>query len=76
MTDRIKGFYVSLERDVREDDCEPLIQAVRMLRGVGAVTTVLVDASDWMNRERATRELETRLWDALRPERKERGDGG
>ena len=37
MTDRINGFAVVLEKDLREDDAEALIQAVLQLRGVQTV---------------------------------------
>jgi hypothetical protein len=71
MTDRIKGVYVAFDTDIHEDDCEPLIGAIRMIRGVAAVTTMVTEPADWMNRERATREIEKRIWDALRPGERE-----
>lgn len=35
MTDRINGFWVALEKDTRIDDAEPILNAVRLLRGGG-----------------------------------------
>ena len=37
MTDRLKGVWVAFERDIRTDDVEPLIEAIKCLRGVLAV---------------------------------------
>ena len=34
MTDRIHALTVTLEHDKRDDDCEELIKAIRMMRGV------------------------------------------
>jgi len=75
MTDRIKGVYVAFDKDFLEVDCEQLISAIRMLRGVLSVTTMVTDASDWIARERATRETEKRLWDALYPGERVARDG-
>lgn len=40
MTDRHAGYLVVLAEDVREDDAEPVLNALRMVRGVAAVTPV------------------------------------
>lgn len=54
MTDRHKGFWVALTDDVREDDIQGLLDAVRRLKGVADARTVpdqtTVTPSDWMNR--------------------------
>jgi hypothetical protein len=34
MTDRLHSLTVILETDMRDDDCEPLMDAIRRLRGV------------------------------------------
>lgn len=68
MTDRIKGFWVALERDIRDDDVQPIIDAVRQLRGVLAVEANVASPADWINRQRVRRELEERLWAALKRE--------
>lgn len=65
MTTCIKGFWVALERDIREDDAEPLINAVKCLRGVQAVTVTEAGHEDWMARERVRLELSEKLWAAL-----------
>lgn len=40
MTDRHSGYLVTLARDMREDDAEAIITALRMVRGVESVTPV------------------------------------
>jgi hypothetical protein len=41
MTDRVSAFTVVLERDVREDDAQSLIEAIRHLRGILSVEPVV-----------------------------------
>ena len=68
MTDRFKGCVVTFDRDIREDDVEPLLTALRMLKGVVSVETSVVDPEDHMNRSRIRREMEKKIWGALYPE--------
>ena len=37
MTDRFAGFFVTLERDVRSDDAEATLAAIRQVKGVLSV---------------------------------------
>jgi len=66
MTDRVKGFVVTLSEDMREDDAQAIADAIRMVRGVLDVSPSIVDHEDHMNRERIRRELQEKLWDILR----------
>jgi len=34
MTDRWNGFIVTLDRNLREDDAQPIMEAIQMLKGV------------------------------------------
>jgi hypothetical protein len=43
VTDRHAGYLVTLASDVREDDAEDVMNALRMVRGVVAVTPVPID---------------------------------
>lgn len=61
MTDRVKGITVSLEQDVRTDDIEPILDAIRQLRGVADVEVVLSDMNDWMARSRVRSEISGKL---------------
>ena len=37
MTDRHSGYVVVLDKDVREDDAQPIIAAIKQIRGVADV---------------------------------------
>ncbi|MFA5207532.1 MAG: hypothetical protein WC428_02630 [Candidatus Paceibacterota bacterium] len=50
MTDRVKGFTVTLAEDMRIDDIEPIMQAIRMIKGVIDVQPSITDSNDHINR--------------------------
>jgi hypothetical protein len=66
MTDRIKGFTVTLDKDYREDDVEVILNAVKMIRGVAHVEPSLSTAGDHMNRERIRLELREKFYDFMK----------
>jgi hypothetical protein len=72
MTDRLKGFIVTLEEDLRTDDAEPVLNAIRTLRGVQSVTPMVTEPGDYMARQRVRLELTQQLWDVLHPDTKKR----
>lgn len=58
MTTRIKGFWVALEKDTREDDAQPLLDAVKQMRGVAGVSVVESDGTnDYFARQQVRRGL-------------------
>lgn len=65
MTDRIKGFYVALEDDMRVDDAEHILDAVRQLRGVAAVQHSITEVDDWMNRAKVQNEMRDKIFKVL-----------
>ena len=65
MTDRVKGFTVTLEHDIRIDDVEVIKQAIEMIRGVANVDCSISNTDDIMNRARIKNELQEKLWKAL-----------
>jgi hypothetical protein len=65
MTDRYKGLIVTLDTDLRDDDAEPIIAAIRQLRGVIDVRPVVANPDDHINRQRVAYELRARLFRAL-----------
>lgn len=67
MTDRINSFIVVLEKDFREDDVAPLMQAVLRLRGVLAVNSNIVNVDSYVANERALDKLRGQLRDILWP---------
>lgn len=48
MTDRHSGYLVALENDLREDDAEGILNALRMVKGVVSVQPVT--ATGWETR--------------------------
>lgn len=57
MATRLKGVLVTFEDDIREDDAEAQINAIRCLRGVLSVEPIPTDIGDYMARERVARDL-------------------
>lgn len=66
MTDRVNTLHLVLERDVRVDDLQPLIEALKQMRGVLDVEPNVVDPQDWAAYARARADLERKVWDALK----------
>ena len=62
MTDRIRGFVVTLETDMRDDDCEPIAEAIRQLRGVASVRGKATDLKDHMATMQVRNLLAKQLW--------------
>lgn len=48
MTDRIKGVLVTFAQDIRDDDCKPIIEALKMVKGVLTVKPYVTSAEDYM----------------------------
>jgi len=61
MTDRVKGFTVTLEEDIRIDDFETILNAVKMIKGVASVEPSIVTPDDHINRERMKMEVYQKL---------------
>lgn len=72
MTDRYHSLTVVLEKDIRSDDAEAIIEAIKMIRGVLDVTPHVADATSWMAQTRVRRELGEKIWDILYPKEAER----
>ena len=57
MTTRYIGYVVAIEEDIREDDAEPILNAIKQIRGVisvrGLVDESPLVASDFVHRQRA-----------------------
>lgn len=71
MTDRLKGLTVAFDHDIREDDAEAIVNAIKMIKGVVDVKPTYATSEDWINRERIRRELGAALWDVLYPKAKQ-----
>jgi DICT domain-containing protein len=66
MSDRYNYLTVVLERDLKDEDAEPLIAAIKQFRGVLSVTPNVVDTAALLAEERARVELANKLWEVLR----------
>ena len=72
MTDRYHSLTVVLEKDIRDDDAEHILNAIRMIRGVASVAGEVADMNSHMAEERARQELGDKLFDVIYPDRKSR----
>ncbi len=62
MTDRHAAYLVTLATDIREDDAEAVITALRMVKGVLSVEPVVADHNLAIAQERADRAWWDRLY--------------
>lgn len=61
MTDRINTLTVVLEQPIRDDDCQELIAAIKLLRGVLTVEANVANPSDYAAQSRALLEIRRKL---------------
>ena len=66
MTDRVGGFLVVLGEDVREDDAEATLVALRTIRGVVKVEPVVTGVHEAIARSRLAIELGRTLYELAR----------
>lgn len=66
MTDRYNALVVTLEKNMRDDDCEALIAAINQLRHVADVKGNVADMDSHIARSQALYELRGKLWDVLK----------
>jgi hypothetical protein len=62
MTDRYNYLTVALEKNIRADDAQPLINAIAMLRGVLQVEPNIADSEAWLAEVRVRQEFTDKLW--------------
>jgi hypothetical protein len=62
MTDRHAGYIVTLSNDIREDDAEAVITALKMVKGVVGVEPVLADSSVHVAEMRIGSEVRQKLY--------------
>jgi hypothetical protein len=67
MTDRINALTVVLNVDIRDDDAEPIIAAIRQIRHVLSVAANVSSLEDHVARTRVRQELTDKLWEVLHP---------
>lgn len=69
MTNRYNTLTVALEHDIREDDAEHLINAIKMLKGVLNVEGNVTTHDSWVAEERARRELRDKIFEIFYPKK-------
>lgn len=65
MTERYNALVVSLDRDIRQDDAEHIINAIAMLKGVNGVTPNSVDPDTFSNQLRITKTVTDSLYEVI-----------
>lgn len=65
MTDRHAGYIVTLAEDVREDDAEAILSALRMVKGVLSVEPIVADHGLHIATQRARQECRGKILDLL-----------
>jgi len=68
MTDHINGYLVTLEKELRDDDAEATLTALRQIKGVLKVRPMVSEPSLYMARDQIRHELSMKLWEALNKE--------
>lgn len=63
MSDRLKGCWVSFERDMRAEEAGPILGAIRAIRGVAGAEASVAGADDRMARDRVRSEVKARLFE-------------
>lgn len=66
MTDRIHALTVVLERDIRDDDIQPVIEAIKMVRCVADVKPHVADHVLYTAESRAHQEFAELMYKLLR----------
>ena len=66
MTDRHSGYVVVLKEDIREDDAESILTALRMIKGVVSVEPIIGGYDLIMAQARVRNELTGKIYEALK----------
>lgn len=68
MTERHAGYLVVLDDDIREDDAEAVVNAIRMIKRVQAVRPVTATPELQIAQTMAEIKIRQRLWAVLHSE--------
>lgn len=67
MSDHFNGIFVALETDMREEQVEQLVRAIRLFQGVAGVSLHVVDPTVYIAQKRVENELRSKLMEVLYP---------
>lgn len=68
MTDRLKGVIVTFSKEIREDDAEETVNAIRMIKGVLSVRECVANADDYMMYEMGYTDCRRKIFEILKQE--------
>jgi hypothetical protein len=66
MTDRYKGFLVTLDKEIRTDDAEHILTALKMIKGVQIVKPYINKGEDWMMYEKGYMDARIEIFELMR----------
>lgn len=66
MTDRVNHLVVALDKDIRKDDVEALVNAIKMMHWVAGVELGITSPSDFVARQRVGSEVSDKLYDIIK----------
>jgi len=66
MTDKLKGVTVGFSYDIREDEAEEIINAIKLIKGVQVVAPVIRGVDDILNRDRIRLEYREKIYSVLK----------
>jgi hypothetical protein len=69
MSDRYNYLTVFLEKDLKDEEAQPLMEAIKRFRGVLDVKPSVSDVNDVLAETRVRNELTQKLWHILHPEK-------
>jgi hypothetical protein len=52
MSDRVKGLTVTLSQDIKVDDIDPILNAIKLIKGVELVETHITNIEDFFIKSR------------------------
>lgn len=67
MTDTFHSLTVVLDREVRDDDAEFIINAIKMIKGVTSVSGNITDCNHYVAKQMALLELRRQIESILYP---------
>lgn len=67
MTDMVHSLTVVLDATIREDDAQPIIDAIKQIRGVAAVAGNVADMMTYVAENKARSEIRRKIVELLYP---------
>lgn len=71
MTDRISSFTVTLDEDIRVDDVEFIVNAIKAIKHVRSVVPRVANVEQYLAQERARQDLGQKILKIIYPDPKE-----